>query len=176
MPEIIIEDGTVIADANSYVEEPEAGAYFSGHPDEAVWTGSSTDRHVWALIRAARYLESKFSGRWRGAAVEYDQSLSWPRRVFYGEYLWGAGVEPWVIPQALKDAQCELALRDIKLGESGGILPDLTKTAFASTESLGPISVTYESGAPKLPRFPEIETILAPLLEGAPGTRPVIRG
>lgn len=184
MPEIIVEDGTLVDGANSYVDVIAADIYFSGHPQETEWNAVSDDRKAWALYRAARYIESRYSGRWRGVPVgvvgslgvgiSQLQNLSWPRVIYtdYG-YLYGSFLGNLVIPQQLIEAQCELALRDI---QQGNLAPDQDRDQFVSSESVGPITTTYQQSAPSKVRFPEIDVILAPLLEGGAGTRPILRG
>jgi len=181
MPVLIVEDGTIVADANSYVSVDDATAYFDTHPDQATWDDAGEDRQIWALIRATRYLEARYSGRWRGAPVGFVgsmtglvQNLSWPRVVYSPQgYLYGSVAGQYEIPSQLIEAECELALRDIR---EGSLSPDKKRGAYVTSESVGPLSVSYRQDAPSKTQFPELEVILSPLLEGNLYQMQVVRG
>jgi hypothetical protein len=77
---IIVEDGTVVDNANSYVTVAEADAYFE-NLGETLWTETASDEGKEAsLIRGAQYLQQKFRLLWKGSRVQAFQSLDWPRR------------------------------------------------------------------------------------------------
>lgn len=107
---LIIEDGTIVAGAQSYVSASDATAYHTARGNTA-WTGTDAVKEA-ALLKAAAYLDGYYRSRWRGVKLDFlVQSLEWPRVNFYQDlkdnvYLnYSTG-----IPQRLKDAQSELAL------------------------------------------------------------------
>jgi hypothetical protein len=77
---IIVEDGTVVANANSYVTVTEADTFFENQGN-TVWTELASDEAKEAsLIRGAKYMQQKLRLLWKGSRVDAFQSLDWPRR------------------------------------------------------------------------------------------------
>lgn len=108
MVTIIVEDGTGLPNANSYIDVAFAKQYAQ---DRGIDLGSD-DVISQNLILAADYMGTR--GPFRGKVVSLEQSLDFPRsglRV-HGEQFTG-------VPQKVKNAQAQLLL-DIK--ESGALL------------------------------------------------------
>ncbi|MDH3377779.1 MAG: hypothetical protein OEQ39_12595 [Gammaproteobacteria bacterium] len=77
---IIVEDGTVIASANSYVSVADADTYFE-NLGTTLWIETASDEAKEAsLVRAASYMQQKYRLLWKGSRVQAFQSLDWPRR------------------------------------------------------------------------------------------------
>lgn len=96
---LIIEDGTVVADANSYVTTSELTSYATARGI----TIPDADREKY-LVLAMDYLESL---NFIGVVANEDQSLSWPRAYGYtDEYL----IASDSIPTLLKEGQMEIAI------------------------------------------------------------------
>lgn len=112
------------ANANTYATEAEALAYFAARlPLAAPWSGV-TDKTA-ALAMAARVLNVFVQASrtlvygdnrvpyyvtrraWTGTPTTITQALAWPRTGMYDVN--GNAIGTMVIPQALKDAQIELA-------------------------------------------------------------------
>lgn len=129
---LVVEDGTVVADANSYCSVAFADSYFA---DRGVveWTGTNAKKEE-ALIRATDYIESKYSVRFKGNPETDDQSLSWPRlNVNYDG----------IIPIPLRKATAEYALRALTTKLAPDPVIDETNRMIASkSEKVGPISET----------------------------------
>jgi hypothetical protein len=104
--QLIIEDGTGVVDANSYITVAEAKAYAS---NRGVDLGSD-DAIAANLVLAADYMETK--GPYTDIPYSQTQGLSFPRRERIGSPSLG-------IPANIKKAQAQLLL-DIK--ESGALL------------------------------------------------------
>lgn len=106
---IIVEDGTLVSGANSYVSLASARAYALARGI----TLSAVDSTLKAIIlEAMDYLES-FSSRFKGDRVSRDQALSWPRT--------GVDIEGWSwssteIPRQVINAQNALII-EINSGE-----------------------------------------------------------
>jgi len=106
---ITVEDGSIVAGANSYVSLADAWDYAQARGV----TLPTDDAEIEALIiRAMDYLES-FDGRFKGDRVERDQPLSWPRD--------GVLIEAWPwrsdeIPRQVLNAQLALII-EIQNGE-----------------------------------------------------------
>lgn len=114
---ITVEDGTVVAGANSLVSLEFADQY---HEDRlnAAWTGETDDdKRKAALIRGTDYLERRFGARLTGTKVE-GAELCLPRENGYdreGTEL--ASDEVWI---GIQQAIAEYALRAL----SGSLDPD----------------------------------------------------
>ena len=95
---IIIEDGSLVANANSYATEAEMATYAA---DRGVTiTGTSAI----LLIQAMDFIDGK---RFIGSKLDINQSLQWPRT---GVLIDGFYIPVDSIPISLKEAQIEVAL------------------------------------------------------------------
>lgn len=148
---LIIEDGTGVVGATSYVTVAEARAYASARGV----TLSAVDATVEVLlIKAMDYLESKRAS-FKGSKLHY---LQWPRSEVVVD---GFDVAETTIPTELKNAQCQLAIEYV----STDPMATSTKAAVKS-ESVGPISVTYAISDGDRPSvdMPKVDALLEPLL------------
>lgn len=174
----VLEDGTGIAGANSYVSAAFADAYFA---DRGIvgWAGTDPVKEA-ALIRGTDYAEALYKGRWIGdEPVEPDQGLSWPR-LFEGEVLVAPDFRAGV-PLGLQKAVCEYAVRAL----SGPLMPDplIDATGFSvvtTKKKVGPIEKEFRaqgmSSQPRLIRpYPEADFLLRELLRPGTGGGRVIR-
>ena len=101
---LVIEDGTVVVSAQSYVTVAEVVAYAS---QRGVALSLTSDAHVEILIhRAMDFLEAQ-EARFQGSRVSPDQELSWPRKDVVVN---GFEVEGDTLPPLLKKALCQLVL------------------------------------------------------------------
>jgi hypothetical protein len=76
---LIVEDGTVVADANSFNTVAQFKTFATNNGATAAAEADDDQVEV-ALIKAAQYMQQKFRLMWRGSIIEATQSLSWPRR------------------------------------------------------------------------------------------------
>src|SRR6187402_1351463 len=127
---LIIEDGTGVPGANSYVTVLEfqdwltaRGIALTGDPEQQ-------------LIKAMDYLESL---SFVGEPVQCDQSLQWPRYCVWIDNCYFPSNQ---IPSQLKTAQMQTA-QSIDIGND----PLSTLPRLTSSVTVGPISVTYEKGS-----------------------------
>lgn len=101
---ITVETGAGVDGAESYISVADCDTYHANR-NATLWTGIDSVKEA-ALLKAATYLDGYYRARWKGFQVLPNiQAMEWPRY----------NVNPFmsidVIPQRLKDAQCELALR-----------------------------------------------------------------
>lgn len=146
---IVVEDGTGVPEANSYVNVADLEAYATAR---AMLLPDTEPAKEALLIKAMDYIELR-EDRFRGVRVASDQELSWPRTT-YGM------VEG--IPAELKKAQLVLAMAAMNVDltpVSGGV------TRSAKRQTVGPITVEYAttSGAASGPTVPQAETLLKSL-------------
>ena len=145
---IIVEDGSIVTGANSYVSEAELTAYATARG--ITLTGDEEE----LLVRAMDYIESL---NYKGMKFSDEQPLQWPRS---GVIVDGYAVSASSIPQILKNGLMQTAMA-IDNGEDP--LADLPRSV--QSETVGPISVTYSSGASSVPIVRKINAQLYKLLE-----------
>ena len=95
---IIVESGTIVAGANSYVSEAELTSYATARGVTLTGTPESL------LIKAMDYVETQ---PFIGTKLTRDQPLQWPRS---GVVIDGWSYPPSEIPDELKTAQMTVAL------------------------------------------------------------------
>jgi len=142
---LVIEDGTQVVGAASYVSAADATTYHAARGN-SLWTGTDAVKEA-ALLKAAAYLDGHYRARWKGFMVDpLTQSMEWPRTGVSFPYSDGSGYCCFLpsnqIPQRLKDAQCELALRAL----SGDLSADAP--AGIKREKVDVLETEYFPGAP----------------------------
>jgi hypothetical protein len=96
------------ANANTYATVAEFKVYRTNRLPTVATVLAAVDAAIEvALICACRSLDANFD--WTGAAVDDVQDLNWPRSGMLTKN--GFTIGTTVIPQQLKDAQCELAFQ-----------------------------------------------------------------
>jgi hypothetical protein len=145
----------LVKGTNSYVTVEEADAYFADRLDAAAWTAADATQKAQALVTATAYLDEL---RWTGTAVSESQSLAFPRVTEYFDPRLGTSIylEGNTVPSRITKACTELAYHllnnDGLLDETGGVR-DI---------SIGPITLTGISNAPKIPS--NIKRLITPLV------------
>lgn len=127
---IIVEDGTIVTGANSYVSEAELTTYATAR---GVTLSGDTEE---LLIRAMDYIEAQC---FIGLKLTEDQPLQWPRA---NAVIDGYLVSTDEIPEELKNGEMEAAM-SIDNGEDP--LADIPRQQTKAT--VGPISVEYALGS-----------------------------
>jgi hypothetical protein len=104
---LIVEDGTGVATANSYVTLEEADTYFETHPYYADnWAGLGTPDKENLLTAASLQLDGLIN--WRGFISSDTQGLGWPRTgVIDNE---GRVIADNIVPRPVKIATFEMAM------------------------------------------------------------------
>lgn len=160
---LVVEDGSGLSNAESYVSVADCDAYFVAR-GSTVWTASlpaSTTTKEIALRLATQALEVTYYGRWLGQRINQTMSLSWPR---YGVCdPDGYELSSSAVPQRIKDATCELALRQVN-GDT--LIPDVSEPGDIEAESVtvGPISVSteYAGGKSQTPQYSIVDGLVGP--------------
>lgn len=148
---MIVEDGSVVNGANSYVTLEYANDYHTARGNSG-WTGSDAVKSA-AIIRATDYLEQVYYNKWVGLYVEYNQPLAWPR----------SGVIDLmvnVIPEQLKQATALLALEAL----TDDLLAPIDRAI--KREKVDVIEVEYSDTASSLRGRPAVEGLLRRWLRG----------
>lgn len=139
---LIIEDGTIVANANSFITVAEWETYLALYGKAA--TGVEADKET-ALIKAQRAISTRYT--FDGLIVEQDQSTCLPRN--WSKKIKGFTVANDAVPQDIKDCQAELAwsiqegadpFADATQGVLGPLTGDRAKAGPVETDK------TYGSG------------------------------
>lgn len=173
---LIVEDGTIIKDANSYVSLDEAETYFSEHGLPDSWISASYSQKVSALLYGTRYIDNL--GGFLGYPIVGTQSLLWPRVSIGTDFrniaVLGA-VQTFVlgrdnriytgIPQILKEATLEAALTHLTYA----INAVQNSSDVIKSEKVGDIEVSYavseKSFPPVIRKY--ISKLLSPIRGGS---------
>lgn len=151
---IIVEDGTGVPGANSYVTVAEFEAYALARG--VTLTGTPTSEQL--LLRAMDYIESL---EYIGDIAICGQPLMWPR---YGVYIDGyCYVDGNTIPELLKNAQMVTAL-SIDAGMDP--LSQFPTPRLVHSTTVGPITVEYEQGQPYTTIIRRVSAMLRRLIRG----------
>lgn len=156
---IVVENGSIVANANSYVSEAELTAYALARA-----VTLTSDEEV-LLIKAMDYIDTQ---SYKGVKYTRDQPLQWPR---VNVWLDGYIVDANTIPQLLKNAQMEAAI-SIDVGTDP--LADIPR--LESSVTVGPISVSYEKGGNAITISQKISAQLKKLLNSNGMSFEVMRG
>lgn len=79
----IPEDGTGLANANSYSSVADADAYFADRSN-ATWAALDEPKKESALISATDYMDLRYGDRYIGTPLTTTQALGWPRESALG--------------------------------------------------------------------------------------------
>lgn len=149
MVTIVIEDGSIVDNANSYVTTAELTSYTSDR--NITLTGDLSE----LLIQAMDYLESlSFIGFKRTK----EQSLQWPRCCVFID---GYYIDNDYIPKELKQAQMAIA---VSIDEGNGPLSTIERTT--KREQVGPILVEYMDSSSSTNTVRTIPASLRKLVSG----------
>jgi hypothetical protein len=153
---LTVEDGTIIAGAESYISVADASTYHSNRGN-AAWAALSTDAiREQCLRKATDYMVQAYRDRWQGARYDEDQALDWPREGVVRDS-WEVGHDE--VPTEVKNACAELALKAATVS----LAPDLTQGVVS--EQVGQIKVEYDKNSPQRTRYAAIDNMLAPYLK-----------
>lgn len=169
---LVTEDGSGKSNADAYVTLAECDAYHAnlGNTD---WDIDAEDaanvaKRENAIKKATAFIDARYGGRFKGVRSTAEQALLFPRDGISDN----DGYVLENVPTAVRRATCEAAL---KLFLGTDLMPDLDRGGKVISETVGPISTTYSSGAPAGTRFEMIESILRGCLNGGASVR-MVRG
>ena len=152
---LIIEDGSGVANANSYVSVAEYRAYAAPRGVSLPVSDAECETQ---LILAMDYMEAQC---WRGMPTYDDQSLAMPRDEVYVS---GSLIASDVIPGKIKFAQMQLA---IQVNAGVDLMPTVVGgSASVVREKVGPLETEYATSLTvgTQPYFRSISALLAPYL------------
>lgn len=176
MPTLVVEDGTGLVNANSYIDVAYADSYFTNKGD-LVWdTYTLADKETY-VFNAATAVDAKWGSAYRGTMWTSDQAMLFPRTTFIDGN--GRKVAAQTIPKELKDTQCEMAFTE-GAGTDLFIDPDSGSSNVKQTSSgvgRGAVeeSVTYFSPTTSSTYTVPL-TLIRPILKATAFTGSAIRG
>lgn len=157
---IIVEDGTGLSTAESYISVADATTYFSARGD-TTWAAISTDALREAYLRkATEYMTQVYRSRWEGVRYTETQALDWPREGVVRDS-WQVDTDE--VPVEVQRACAELALK----ASAAELYADLTRGVVR--EKVGPIEVEYDKASPERVRYSAIDAMLQPYLKSGGG-------
>jgi hypothetical protein len=151
---LIVEDGTNVPNANSYISQADALIYFNNKADQ-VYLAASQDQQAAALFRAGQGLDFWLNGRWYGKRANAVQSLDWPRKDVRDSE--GYCVPNNVVPAKVKLAQAEVAKIELT---TQFIQQSVDRSNAISKQTVGPIDITYMATAPSITYWPMVIAML----------------
>ena len=171
MPTVIVEDGSGIANSNSYASVADTDAYLSNLLDANEWSIATDDQKAAAVISATMVINNDC--RFRGFRKSMTQALEWPRirarnDDFYGQMpgritaLLNVYYDESSIPLPLKQATYQVAL---------DLLRDATRardnTAIGiKSASIGQnaLAITFDQARLPVPLSMEAQRLLQKLI------------
>jgi hypothetical protein len=175
---IVVEDGSGLANAETYISVADATSYFTKRGKGDAWD-EVEDKEA-ALRLATEYMLAVYRPLWAGARVTDTQALDWPRvdvprldsaggyRTYPSYYAQN------VVPEEVKRACAELALKT----PNGDLLID-QEARQVKREKVGPLETEYFDGASggEQIRYPMVDAMLQMLLsdEGNGYSAPIAR-
>lgn len=183
---LIVEDGTGLPDANSYIGLDDAASWFETRGTAWSDIRADSDARSAALVRATAFLDATYRRRFPGYRTQgRAQALEWPRvgaytyvpddgrSAAYGvasgygasadcfEYGYSY-IQPNEVPREIIAATCEAAVRE--LVEPGSLAPDLNRGGAIQSLKAGSVEIDYAAGASARTAFQAIDLALASLL------------
>lgn len=151
---LIVEDGTGLANANSYASLTEANAYHDARLHALEWTAATDATKEKALALATTTLDAMVV--WQGDRMTGEQALAWPRS---GAAFDGFEVEDDSVPAPVKRATSELA----RLLIAEDLTQDVAQNDLASLNlGKGALEIDFRNGTDKR----RVPTIVGELLQG----------
>jgi len=157
---LTVEDGSGLANADSYLAVADADTYWASHGNPSTWTSGvpSTAAKEQALRLATQYLDLMYASQFNGIRASIGQSLEWPRqqvRDLSGYYV---PVAP--LPTDLLSATAEIAFRSL----TDTLIPDIANPASVKSDlvKVGSIEIanTYAGAQSQIKRYGIVDALL----------------
>ena len=156
---IIVEDGTGLATAETYISVADADTYFSNR-GVTDWASLSTAVKEQSLRKSTDDMIGRYRNRWQGVRLSETQALDWPRQ--------GVVVDSWSVPSDEVPTEVARACAQLALKANTEVLsPDLEQGKIK--EKVDVIEVEYDQYSPQKKRFTAVDNMLAPFLKPGGG-------
>jgi hypothetical protein len=163
---LVVENGTGLSTAESYVSADDADTYLVARGAPATWEAASDVKRQQALRVATEWLDARMMYRWLGQVVSASQALAWPRAGVYD--INDVYVASDAVPTAVERATAEAAAAFIE--DASSLQPGNADAGDVEVETvkLGSVTHTRElrssSGAPQV--IATVDSILRKLARG----------
>jgi len=161
---LVVETGSGLTNADSYISLTDANSYVSDHGDPSSWSDATDDEKEEALRLGTQYIDLKYGNRFVGVRGSRDQALDWPRSavVDVNGYIYDSDE----IPTCLKYAVVEAALRHLAGDDLLGVLNN-PGTIKSERKKIGVMEkeVEYVGGKAPAKAYPKIRALLRPILD-----------
>lgn len=162
---LIVEDGTIVAGAESYASVAEADARLAAL-GFTTWQPLLTAEKEAALRRSFVFMNQTFRSLWKGTKVEGDQPADFPRDDMDVE---DVILENDIVPLDVKNAQIDLSIK----AAAGDLNPDTTGQKLLR-KKLGPLEKEFSNSGTAVAVNRALWMSLAPYLNLS-GSNRVIR-
>lgn len=172
---LIVEDGTGLPNAESYISVADATAYHLKRGNAAWATVIDDTTREQLLRKATDYMEQAYRERWKQFRVYSTQALSWPRAWVqmpdapYGYGSFAAFIPNNVVPTEVKSACAELGL----LAVSGDLNPLLDRRT--TKEKVDVIEVEYDANSPQYRSYRAVDMLLEPYFDADGNSARLVR-
>lgn len=161
---LTVEDGTIVAGAESYCTVAYATTYHYARGNSAVWKGYNEIHLENALRKATDYMLQKYGNRWMGYRKSSSQVLDWPRSyVPINDLVALEYISDALVPVEVKNACAALALRAL----TDNLLDDEEQVVIR--EKVDVIETEYSPHSSQRKRYPEIDLMLRKYLIASDG-------
>ena len=150
----VVEDGSIISGANSYVSVADCEAYWNARNVSDFASLDSSAKEA-SIIAGTQFIDTGY--RFRGDLLSSTQDLQWPRSPYTAQ----SGKYISSIPQALKDAVCEMAY---EYAQNGVFRPSQSRGNEIKKVKAGSVEVEYNADAPNIKTFGFIKQIMRDLI------------
>ena len=157
---LIIEDGSVVVSANSYVTDSEYTAWATLNQ----FTLSDTAGRESAAVKAYNLITSDYESGLSGYRIEKAQTGAFPRSQLVVR---GFDVDSDEIPNDIKNAQMMLMANIIDGAATNGFTSTSESGQLTSMEVVGVYKESYQAGTASgdpLTSFPAVDKVLAPYM------------
>lgn len=183
---LLVEDGSGIAGASSYIAVAGADAYFAAQAN-ATWAALGPVQKDANLVAGCRYIENTYRGKWKGYRAYEKQGLAWPRvnsaPLLYNQLrigwvypatsyltdLDGFPIYANTVPQRVKDAQCEAALLVATGFDFTQVSNAVVKSASWTVDRVSSTDNFAGAASQRDPKLVAIDQLLLGLILAAPG-------
>lgn len=169
----VVEDGTGLETATSYVDVAFADAYFLTVGFTA-WAGFDAAKKQNLLEQATEFTDMRWGDRMRGTLLKLTQALQFPRSKLFDRY--GRVVNG--VPVPFKRGVCEYAMQASK----GPLVPDTApaKAELKKTKVVvGPVTTEKEFNTAvsvvTIPKYPKADMYFKPFVNSVSSGGKVIR-
>lgn len=133
----IVETGTGIVDANSYISVEGADDYFVGIGNQPTWFEKATIDRERALMSGTQFVDNQY--RFIGTKSSQEQGLQWPRTDAIDKNGFELTEE---VPKNIKYATCEAAIRTF----NSPLYADTSTKGDLRSEKVDVIELEYFEG------------------------------